>query len=266
LYSLSDCVTKFAQFVTVLQGEVKPRTIHALISFLGGALIAAGTAPAAPPPSITAASTAATGQPSLSASPELVAEIAQKVSPLLADGVRLRSVALGCQPPAGARLDQVAPGLARLNSRGFVVEMRSDGRTLACSATLDAQRQILVAVHEIAQGEALSPADFELRWTDAFGGSMDAINSLPPRGPFLAANAIHAGDPLLAIELARPLAVHPGDFVMVVVKNGPVTVRTQLEARSAAAVGDSVAVINPETGLPVTVTITGEKSAEMLMQ
>ncbi|MBV8055630.1 MAG: flagellar basal body P-ring formation protein FlgA [Deltaproteobacteria bacterium] len=144
--------------------------------------------------------------------------------------------------------------------------MRTTDRTLACSATLDAQRKILVAAHEIAQGQALSPADFESRWTDAFGGSMDMLSSLPAHGPFLAANAIHAGDPLLAIQLTRPLAIHSGDLVMVVVKNGPVTVRAQLEARSAAAVGDSASVINPETGLPVTVTVTGEKTAELVMQ
>ncbi|MBV8358671.1 MAG: flagellar basal body P-ring formation protein FlgA [Deltaproteobacteria bacterium] len=210
---------------------------------------------------------AATRQPSLSAvSPSLVAEIARKVAPLLADGVRLRSVALGCQPPAGALVDQVAPGVARLNSRGFVVELRANNQTLACSATVDAQRQILVAGHDIAQGQDLSSSDFELRWTDAFGGSIEALSSLPAHGPFLAATSIRASDPLLAFQLTRPLAIRPGDLVVVLVKNGPVTVRTQLEAHSSGVIGDSVSLINPETGLPVTVTVTGERTAELVMQ
>lgn len=123
----------------------------------------------------------------------------------------------------------------------------------------------MVATHEIMQGQALSTADFELRWTDAFG-SMDALSSLPGPGPFVAATAIHAGEPLSAIQFTRPLAIRPGDSVTVLVKNGPVTVRTQLEARSAAAVGDSASVINPETGLPVTVTVIGEKAGELVMQ
>jgi flagella basal body P-ring formation protein FlgA len=201
-----------------------------------------------------------------SASTALVAEIAVKLSPLLPEGVRLDNVTLGCQPPDDAVLTQVAPGITRLNSSGFVVELRTGDRTLACSATLNAQRQILVAAHDIAQGQTLSAADFGSRWIDAFGGSMDALSSLPLHGPFLASTAIRTGDPLLAIQLSRPLAVRAGDLVTVVVKNGPVTVRTQLEARSSASVGDSASVVNPETGLPVTVRVTGEKAAELEMQ
>jgi hypothetical protein len=39
-----------------------------------------------------------------------------------------------------------------------------------------------------------------------------------------------------------------------------------LEARSSAAVGDSVSVVNPDTGLPLMVTATGDRTAELVMQ
>jgi flagella basal body P-ring formation protein FlgA len=234
---------------------------------LGATLITVASASTGQPLPIDAVVTSASSsRPTPAAPSELIAEVEAKIAPLLANGIRLRSIDLGCQPPANAVLNQVAPGITRLNSRGFVVELRAGDRILACSATLDAERQMLVAAHEITQGEALSAADFELRWTDAFADSSEAISSLPMRGPFVAATAIRAGQPLLAIQLTRPLAIHPGDLVTVVVKNGPVTVRTQLEARSAAAVGDSASVINPETGMPVTVMVTGEKAAELVMQ
>jgi flagella basal body P-ring formation protein FlgA len=264
--TLFRCIPQFAQLATVPRDGVKSKLTRMLLLFFGGALITVSFASAASLPATTTPR-AATNQPSHSpASPPIVADIALKVTPLLADGVRLRRVALGCQPPAGAAVDQVAPGITRLNSRGFVVELRAGDQTLACSATVDAQRQILVATHDILQDQALSLADFELRWTDAFGGSMEALSSLPAHGPFLAATAIRAGDPLLAIQLTRPLAIRPGDLVTVLVKNGSVTVRTQLEARSSAAVGDSASVVNPETGLPLTVTVTGERTAELVMQ
>jgi flagella basal body P-ring formation protein FlgA len=246
--------------------STKPKPIWALLVILISVPQTVGFAAAAPVSATKATTPAAASLPSQSTSPQLISEIAMKVAPLLAAGIRLRSVALGCQPPAGAWLNQVAPGIARLTSRGFVVELRAGDRTLACSATLDAQRQILVATHDIPQGQALSSADFELRWVDAFSGSMDALNVLPAHGPFLAASAIRAGDPLLTIQLTRPLAIRPGDLVTVMVKNGPVTVRTELEARSSAAVGDSVSVVNPDTGLPLTVTVTGERTAELVMQ
>jgi flagella basal body P-ring formation protein FlgA len=265
--ALLSRVSEIIRLVTVPRYDLKPKLMRVLVLILIGALRTTGFASAAPL-SATKATTpaAAANLPSLSTSQQLVSEIAVKVAPLLAAGVRLRSVALGCQPPAGALLNQVAPGITRLNSRGFVVELRAGDRTLACSASLDAQRQILVAAHDIAQGQALSSADLELRWIDAFGGSMDALSALPAHGPFLAATAIRAGDPLLTIQLTRPLAIRPGDLVIVLVKNGPVTVRTQLEARSSAAVGDSVSVVNPDTGLPLTVTATGERTAELVMQ
>ncbi|HJU10562.1 MAG TPA: hypothetical protein VJ728_06785, partial [Candidatus Binataceae bacterium] len=80
-------------------------------------------------------------------SPELIQQIETQIAPLLPEGVRLRDVALGCEAPANAQLSQVAPGVSRLNSRGFVVELRDGERTLACSATLEAERRILVANH-----------------------------------------------------------------------------------------------------------------------
>jgi flagella basal body P-ring formation protein FlgA len=249
-----------------LRYSPKPRLIWVLLVILVGVSQNVGFAAAAPASATKATTPAAANLPSHSSSQQLISEIAIKVAPLLAAGIRLRSVALGCQPPAGALLNQVAPGIARLTSRGFVVEFLAGDRTIACSATLDAQRQILVARQDIPQGQALSSADFELSWVDAFGGSMDALNVLPADGPFLAATAIRAGDPLLTIELTRPLAIRPGDLVTVLVKNGPVTVRTELEARSSAAVGDSVSVVNPDTGLPLTVTATGVRTAELVMQ
>jgi flagella basal body P-ring formation protein FlgA len=249
-----------------LQYGLKPKLTWVLLVILVSVSRIVGFAAAAQASATKTTTPVAANLSSHSTSQQLISEIAMKVAPLLVAGVRLRSVALGCQPPAGAKLTEVAPGIARIISRGFVVELRAGDRTLACSASLDAQRQILVATHDIAQDQALSSEDFELRWVDAFGGSIDALSALPTHGPFLAATAIRTGDPLLTIQLTRPLAIRPGDLVTVLVKNGPVTVRTQLEARSSAAVGDSVSVVNPDTGLPLTVTATGERTAELVMQ
>jgi flagella basal body P-ring formation protein FlgA len=54
--------------------------------------------------------------------------------------------------------------------------------------------------------------------------------------------------------------------VTVVVKNGAVTVRTQLRAQSQASVGDTATMVNPLTGTPVAVTVTGLRTAELVMQ
>jgi flagella basal body P-ring formation protein FlgA len=66
-------------------------------------------------------------------------------------------------------------------------------------------------------------------------------------------------------QLARQVAVRPGDLVTVVVHNGPVTLRTQLESRSTATIGERATLMNPDAGGSVTVNVTGQKSAELVM-
>ena len=95
---------------------------------------------------------------------------------------------------------------------------------------------------------------------------MGALSALPQNGPYVSATRIRAGQPLYPNEIARPAAVHPGDLVATLVKNGPVTVRAQLVSQSTAAVGETATMTNPTSGSLVTVTVTGPKTAEVVMQ
>jgi flagella basal body P-ring formation protein FlgA len=77
---------------------------------------------------------------------------------------------------------------------------------------------------------------------------------------------IRAGQPLYQSAITRPIAVHPGEMVTVMVKNGPVRLRALLQAQSQGAVGDSVTLVNPASGTPVMVVVTGPHSAELVLQ
>jgi len=228
--------------------------LAASVCFLQGIAPAASTAdPAAPPPAQSAGS-------------GIAAEVAAQITPLLPSGARLDGVTLGCTPPAGATVAEVAPGMTRLASRGLVVMLRSDGgREIACPATCAAQRQILAAARDIGAGEPVTLSDLQPQWVDAFSGAPNALAQLPQTG-LVAASTIRAGQPLYPWELTRPIAFRPGDLVMVSINNGPVTLHAMLEANSSAAVGDSATLINPETRTPVIVTVTGAKSAEVVMR
>jgi flagella basal body P-ring formation protein FlgA len=196
---------------------------------------------------------------------DLSAEVAARVDALLPPGSRLDGVTLGCTPPPGATLRDVAPGVSRLASRGFVVMLAVTDHAVACSTTVSAQRQVLVATRDLPSGAPLAPEDFAPQWTDAFAGAAGALTELPAVGDLVAAAAIRSGQPLFAYQMTRPLAIHPGDRVTVMVHNGPVTVRAQLESNSSAAIGDSATVINPESGTPVGVTVTGIRAAELTL-
>ena len=181
-------------------------------------------------------------------------------------GARIDAIDLGCTPPSGAALKSVAPGVSVLESRGFLVELVAGGRTIDCSASVEAKRQVLSAIHDIAPNQPVSQADFSATWVEAFSGAPGALTSFPGPGPYVSATSLRAGMPLYGTELARPLAIHPGDMVTVLVRNGPVLVRTLLEARQAASIGETAALLNPNSGAVVNATVTGVRTAEMVLQ
>jgi flagella basal body P-ring formation protein FlgA len=196
----------------------------------------------------------------------LAAQIQAQLAAMVPAGMRVDRVQLGCKPSAGSTLKTVAPGFAQLTSRAFMVELQSREHSTFCSASMDASRQVLTATRDIQPNEPVTNSDFEPRWVDAFAASTGALLEFPNQGPYASATMIRAGQPLYQTALLRPIAVHPGEMVMVLVKNGPIQVRAQLQAQAQAAIGDNLTVVNPASGIPLTVTVTGPRNAELVLQ
>ncbi len=194
------------------------------------------------------------------------AEIAKRLAPLMAPDVRIDSVKIACAVAAGTTVKDVAPGISRLTSRTFMVELESKSRTRQCGASLEARRQVMVANRALAAGQQVTAGDFSRGWVDAFSGAPGAAGDFNFSGPLVTTTFIGAGQPLYPTELAKPVAVRPGDMVTVVVKNGAITVKTALESRSTASIGDSATMLNPETGASVEIRVTGVRTGELVMQ
>jgi flagella basal body P-ring formation protein FlgA len=239
--------------------SLRERMLRLAMVIVGAVLLTAALAQAGTDPAPGAAALDADA-------PDLVSQIAARIAPLLPPDLRVKRVALQFVPPQGATLVSVAPGVTQLRSRIFMVELRVKGRTIAYSASLDAERRVLVAARDLAAGEPVTSADVETRWVEAFGAAPGALQELPDGIQMAATTPLRAGQPIYPSSLARPLAVRPGDAVTVLVRNGPVTVRTQLQARSAAAVGEIATLVNPTSGTLVTANVTGPKTAELVMQ
>ena len=207
---------------------------------------------------------AASGAPDIAA--DLESQIQAQVPAMLPEGMRVDRITLGCKPAAHAILKTIAPGYSRLSARSFMVELDDGTRSTFCPATMDASRQVLVAIRDLQPNQPITAEDFQPQWIDAFSGAVSALSSFPEQGPYASATMIRAGQPLYQSALTRPIAIHPGELVMVTVKNGSVRVRAQLQAQSQAAVGDSVTLINPSSGTPVMVVVTGPHTAELELQ
>jgi flagella basal body P-ring formation protein FlgA len=197
---------------------------------------------------------------------ELAREIQLQLARIVPHEMRIDGVTLGCKPPAGATLKAVAPGVTSLSSRSFMVELQAGERAMFCSAAMSASHQVMTATKDLEANSPVAQTDVASNWVDAFSTTPGALASFPSQGPYVSATLIRAGQPLYENSLRRPIAVHPGDQVTVLVKNGAVTVRAQLQAQTQAAVGDSATMINPASGMPVAVIVTGLRIAELVMQ
>jgi flagella basal body P-ring formation protein FlgA len=199
-------------------------------------------------------------------STDLEARIVERLAPLMPPGVRIRKVEIPCRLEAGAMLKSVAPGITRLTSRSFTVEFEVNRRTRFCSASLDAQKQVLVATRDLAADAPVSARDFAPGWVDAFSAAPGAPSAFDFTAPLATATFIRAGQPLYPTTLVKPVAVRPGDLVTVVVKNGPITVKTELESRATASIGDSATMLNQQTGTTVQVSVTGVRTGELVLR
>ena len=196
----------------------------------------------------------------------LTSQLQEQLNAIAPAGLRVDHVELGCKPDANSDLRPIAANSIQFVSRAFMVELQDKDRSYYCSATMDASHEVLVASRDIQANEPLEESDFKSALVDAFNGSNSALSQFPAHGPYISSTSLRAGQTLYQNILVRPIAVKAGDTIMVLVKNGPVTLRAQLMAQSQASVGDSVAAVNPAGGTPVTVTVTGPRNAELVMQ
>ncbi len=199
-------------------------------------------------------------------STDLEARIVERLAPLMPPGVRIRKVEIPCRLEAGAALKSVASGITRLTSRSFTVEFEVNRRIRFCSASLEAQRQVLVATRDLAADAPVSARDFAPGWVDAFSAAPGAASEFDFTAPMVTATSIRAGQPLYPTALVKPVAVRPGDLVTVVIKNGPITVKTELESRATASIGDSATMLNQQTGTTMQVSVTGVRTGELVLR
>jgi len=241
------------------QSFLRSRFVRTVVALLGAILLTAVWTYAHAAAPISSAADPATAK-------ALEAEIAKRAAPLMAPGVRIATVEIACPVAAGTTLKDVAPGISRLTSRTFMVELENNFHTRLCGASLDAQKQVLVANRALAAEQPVSAQDFTPGWVDAFAGAPGASSSFDFNGPLVTTTFIGAGQPLYPTQLAKPPAVRPGDMVTVVVKNGAIMVKTALESRTTASIGDSAIMLNPETGTSVQIHVTGVGTGELVMQ
>src|SRR5581483_2887275 len=154
----------------------------------------------------------------------LIAQIEAALAPRVPDGMRLKSVTLGCQPPPDASIKEVARGMSRLRSAAFTVELTTPHGIVICSAQAEVERQALVAARDLSAGEEVGASEFRTDWVDAFSTPPDVLVGLDSVQTLMV--PLRRGEPVSASLLRKPIVVHQGEMVAVTVTNGGVSLRT----------------------------------------
>ncbi len=224
----------------------------AIASRIGGLALIGAT--------VVLASSSARAQSGASANP-LIAQIEAALAPRVPDGMRLKSLTLGCQPPPDASIKEVARGLSRIRSSAFTVELTTPHGIVICSAQAEVERQALVAARDLSAGEEVGASEFRTDWVDAFSTPPDVLVSLDSVQTLMV--PLRRGEPVSASLLRKPIVVHQGEMVAVTVTNGGVSLRTHLKASGDGAIGDYVTMENPTSGRLVSARVVGRGAASI---
>lgn len=129
------------------------------------------------------------------------------------------------------------------------VSCASQGWQLYIPVTLQAEQKIVVAAHDLRSGVVLNTADLKLVDATAVGGTADptAHDMQAVVGQTLLA-PVSAGTPIALAGLQQAELVHAGQAISVLVRSGPVRIKTTAVALQAGRPGQSILVKNPYTG------------------
>ncbi|MBB6430354.1 flagellar basal body P-ring formation chaperone FlgA [Algisphaera agarilytica] len=166
-----------------------------------------------------------------------------------------RSAAVGryeIESMSRSGLGRVPMKVRRYDAAGTVEE---------ATLTADVSRRVtaVVATKQIRRGEVFSRENTELREvfiTSKLGETLDSPNLVLGQR---SASALREGSVLLVDHVAPDVLVKRGDLVTVACVSGSLVVRTVGRASEEGAMGDIIAIKNPQTRETVYATVSGKR-------
>ncbi|GAC1572316.1 MAG: hypothetical protein NVS3B7_02930 [Candidatus Elarobacter sp.] len=199
-----------------------------------------------------------------------VASVADRLAHNLVGGPD-RSIA-----PAYAVADQSVPGGAIAiapSGSPFVtasyvsvpIAIRVDGkivRTVVAGYRVTAYVQTAVAARDLAPGAVIAAADVQLARIPSNGRPAVGLDVLVGRKLNAATSS---GAPLYVEQTVPNTIVRAGQAAILVVHDGPVALSADVVARTGGAAGDTVTVVNPQTGKAIAGIVTGPNRVELTL-
>jgi flagella basal body P-ring formation protein FlgA len=154
------------------------------------------------------------------------------------------------------------PGTGNFSASLVVDAAGMAPQNLDLSGLAQASVQAIVASHMLAPGETLNAADLTLALLPENQGQ-NAITSMANALGMAVTEGVQAGAPVLANNLAAPIVVRKGNFVVLKLLAPGMVLTAQGVALGAGGVGDLIPVLNPASHAVVQAAITGPGSADI---
>lgn len=169
--------------------------------------------------------------------------------------------------PAGELSFEAAGSLQRLNRPSSVAlrwrEVGGRGGTLWLRATISVIGRYAVAREKLHAKVPLSPADFEFREGPLPGNPEKFLMSHQSLDGMSLKYSLNAGDALTTDLLVKNQAIRRGDLIELRLRAGMIMLRVPGRAEEAAAVGETIACRNLESGNRVSPRVLDSKHAEV---
>jgi flagella basal body P-ring formation protein FlgA len=120
--------------------------------------------------------------------------------------------------------------------------------------------QTAVATRDLVPGTVIGPDDVKMARVAYNGGRVNSASVLVGRKLL---GAVRAGSPVPIEFTQTNQLVHAGMTVVLVVRDGGVSIVAEAVARTSGGLGDDVSVYNPKTNKTLTGTVTGPDRVEL---
>ena len=165
--------------------------------------------------------------------------------------------------PAGRASLVVGSALANPSYVNVPIEIDVDGhfvRTIFVGYRVQQWVKTAVATHDLVPGTVLSSSDLRIDRVPFNGQRVNGEQALIGRR---IASAFRSGQPLYIEETQTNQIVKPGASVVLIVRDGGVSVVADVVARTGGGLGDEVSVYNPDTNKTLSGTIVGPDRVEL---
>ncbi len=153
---------------------------------------------------------------------------------------------------------------AYLNLAVYLNVDGAEAGRIMVNGRLDIYVRAVVAARRLERGDKLQAGDLSLTRLSLSRVRSGALTDPGQAEGLTCRHRIQAGQPVMAKDLEKPMAVSRGDMVTIVAKTGSLLVTTSGQAKQDGALGDNISVLNLNSKKMVLAEVVGPSKVRVV--